>query len=224
MNRTGDLEKSLVVANCRMNRGRGLRGINSYERELKFDLLSYAKACHLKTGGFRWLDICCGEGYALKEMLDEFPEPQRAGVDLVGIDLVGRFVVEDRPGMTLLEKSFIRWEQNATFDLITCVHGLHYMGDKLRAIDKALSYLAPGGLFLGNLDMAEFKGPHGENYSSIVGRKFSVSRLKYCRQRRVLRGVWPVRLDFSYDYLGFDDGRGPNYTGQESVDGYYRMR
>jgi hypothetical protein len=32
------------------------------------------------------------------------------------------------------------------YDLITCVHGLHYAGDKLAALARAASWLTPGGL------------------------------------------------------------------------------
>ena len=36
-----ELERSAVVANCRMNRERNLLGSNGYERELDFDPLIY---------------------------------------------------------------------------------------------------------------------------------------------------------------------------------------
>jgi len=38
-----ELERSAVVANCRMNRERGLAGSNGYDRELGFHPLDFLK-------------------------------------------------------------------------------------------------------------------------------------------------------------------------------------
>ena len=36
-----ELENSPIVANCRMNRERNLHGTNGYDRDLRFDPVSY---------------------------------------------------------------------------------------------------------------------------------------------------------------------------------------
>ncbi len=41
------------------------------------------------------------------------------------------------------------------FDLITCVHGLHYAGDKLAVLTRAVDWLTPGGLFAADLDLCD---------------------------------------------------------------------
>lgn len=76
------LELTSVVANSTMNRERGLTGANSYTRELGFD-----PADHLlsRTPEPRWLDLCSGEGLALREAAGRLPATAR----LTGVDLVG---------------------------------------------------------------------------------------------------------------------------------------
>lgn len=58
-----DLERSTVVANNTMNRGRGLTGVNSYARELGFDPVDHLLG---SAGPPAWLDLCSGEGHALR--------------------------------------------------------------------------------------------------------------------------------------------------------------
>jgi len=111
------LEQSSVVANNAMNRERGLEGVNSYARELGFHPL---KAL---APGQGWLDLCCGSGRALIEA------SRKGTYDLVGVDLVDYFDVDNfgsGGGATLITASLATWLPGRSFDLITCVHGLHY--------------------------------------------------------------------------------------------------
>ena len=112
------LENSPVVANCAMNRKRGLRGVNSYEKDLGLDIQELCLNALRQRGCFSWLDICCGEANALYDLSDAFP--QNAGkVQLVGIDLVGTFAPErSDTRVSIIEGSFLKWEPNDTFDLI----------------------------------------------------------------------------------------------------------
>ena len=61
------LETSETVANAAMNRSRGLLGVNSYERELRLDIVTWLTERHAGEPGATWLDLCCGEGKALEE-------------------------------------------------------------------------------------------------------------------------------------------------------------
>jgi SAM-dependent methyltransferase len=198
------LERSSVVANNAMNRERGLDGVNSYTRELGFHPLDRLAA------GQAWLDLCCGSGRALLEA------SKRGGYTLVGVDLVEYFV--DSPvgaaGPELVTASLSTWRPERTFDLITCVHGLHYIGDKLGLLARAASWLSPGGLFAGHLDLNNLKTP----------KPFRPSRfgLEYDTRRRIVKCLGPRRLDFPYEYLGADPDAGPNHTGQPAVDSVYR--
>jgi SAM-dependent methyltransferase len=129
-----------VVANCAMNRERQLAGVNSYTRELGFNPLTFltsrldAQPPPLTAG---WLDLCCGTGRALVQ----------AGAQLAstGVDLAGMFdPVPASAPVRLVTATVLAWEPGQAFDLITCVHGLHYVGDKLAVLALAATWLTPG--------------------------------------------------------------------------------
>src|SRR5947199_6657170 len=97
-----ELDRSGVVANCRMNRERDLLGSNGYDRELGFDPLGELKG--RAAGGRRvaWLDLCCGTGKALiRAARSLHSEGLASQVEIVGVDLVGMFHRPD-PGTTCL--------------------------------------------------------------------------------------------------------------------------
>ena len=159
-----ELERSGVVANCRMNRERDLLGSNGYDRELGFNPLDFLKERLAHGGSATWLDLCCGTGKALIQAakLVHAGEPA-LHVEIVGVDLVGMFH-RPEPGTTclrLVEASLTSLRPDRSFDLITCVHGLHYVGDKLGLIARAASWLIDDGLFVANLDLANLKLPDG---------------------------------------------------------------
>jgi hypothetical protein len=85
-----ELERSAIVANCRMNRERGLTGSNGYSREIGFDPLDFLRARIAPGRLVAWLDLCCGTGRAL---IEAARASQVAGTDIeiVGVDLVGLF-------------------------------------------------------------------------------------------------------------------------------------
>ncbi|MEV6966251.1 class I SAM-dependent methyltransferase [Hamadaea sp. NPDC051192] len=203
------LEASSVVANNAMNRERGLAGVNSYTRDLGFDPVAYLAS----TGGSSWLDLCCGRGRALIEASAGF-----AG-RIVGVDLVDFFdpVPPGRSNLRLTVASLHEWQPDGAFDLITCVHGLHYVGDKLGVLRRAVGWLAPGGRFAANLDLASVKGVPG------VARALRGCGLTYDARRKLIGCAGPVAVELPYEYQGADDEAGPNYTGQPAVDSYYRL-
>ena len=84
---SGDLEKSGVVANCRMNRERHLTGSNGYERELRFNPLSFLRPITATTNEARWLDLCCGSGTALADAAATIGA-ESLPIKIVGVDLV----------------------------------------------------------------------------------------------------------------------------------------
>ena len=218
------LERSAVVANCRMNRERGLTGSNGYGVEIGFDPLAFLRERAADGRGAAWLDLCCGSGKALIEAArivhDEGLAPK---VEIVGVDLVGMFHRPD-PGLTclrLVEASLSTWRPDRPFDLISCVHGLHYVGDKLGLIARAASWLADDGLFVASLDPANVKLSIGRTAIRAVMPALRRAGLDYDRRKRlvVCRGRKVVELP--YRYLGSDDEAGPNYTGQPAVDSHY---
>jgi hypothetical protein len=113
------------------------------------------------------------------------------------------------------------WRPDRPFDLITCVHGLHYLGDKLGLIARAASWLVEDGLFVANLDLHNLKFDDGE----LAGRRVAIdlrrSGLAYDRRRRLIVCRGRKIMGLPYRYVGADDRPGPNYTGQPAVDSYY---
>jgi len=217
-----ELEDSAVVANCRMNRERNLRGSNGYDRDLRFDPLEFLRAVDAKHGNATWLDMCCGTGKALIEAASEIEE-DGLSISITGVDLVGMFDSYDSPNLELIEASLSQWQPTCKFDLITCVHGLHYVGNKLGLIERALSWLSPIGRFAANLDRKNLKleeGDDGDGADIIDAMRkagLSYSALQHLLQADSIRNV-----EFPFEYLGADPEAGPNYTGQPAVDAWYQ--
>ncbi|GIF39249.1 methyltransferase family protein [Actinoplanes xinjiangensis] len=196
------LHASSVVANNAMNRERQLHGVNSYAKVLGFDPLTRA--------GSAWLDLCCGSGLALIQAAG-----QTSGVTLTGVDLVEAFRPAP-PGVTLVAAPLETWAPGRVFDLITCVHGLHYVGDKLGVLARILTWLTPGGTFVADLDLASIRS--GDRRLAGLLRAAGV---EYDGRRKRITCTGPRVLDLPYRYLGADDRAGPNYTGQPAVTSHY---
>lgn len=202
------LERSSVVANNAMNRERGLTGPNSYTKDLGVDLVAL-------LDGARWLDLCCGSGRALAEANARFGDRVRT----VGLDLVDHFAAE---GPEFFVGSLATWRPEGTFDLITCVHGLHYVGDKLGAVSRAASWLAPGGRFVANFDVADVRDADGVPLGRKLTGALREAGFAYDARKRLLSRVGGTEVRLPFDYLGADDRAGPNYTGQPAVVSHYR--
>jgi SAM-dependent methyltransferase len=218
-----ELERSAVVANCRMNRERGLAGSNGYGKEVGFNPLDFLKGRLAHGRLVAWLDLCCGSGKALIEAATII-RAEGLGVEIVGVDLVGMFRSPD-PGPTclrLVETSLATWSPDRRYDLITCVHGLHYVGDKLGLVARAASWLADDGLFVGNLDLANLRLANAPEAGRRVSSDLRRAGLAYDRRKRLITCLGKRAVDLPYRYLGADDRAGPNYTGQAAVDSYYR--
>jgi SAM-dependent methyltransferase len=218
------LERSPVVANSAMNRERGIAGSNSYARDLSLDPLSFLQARLRDQEQAAWLDLCCGTGRALIEAGQRL---QAAGlaerITLLGIDLVPMFyeVPPDLPCVRLEATSLASWTPGRSYDLITCVHGLHYIGDKLGLIRRAVSWLEPDGVFVANLDAANLRFADGRSAGRSIIRDLRQAGFSYDTRKRLLFCRGRRALQLPYPYVGADDQAGPNYTGQPAVDSYY---
>ena len=224
------LRLSGIAANSLMNRGRGIEGANSYRKDLRFDPLEFLRSRLAAGKSAAWLDICCGEGRALIEAAALLAETERApkrfgALQIIGIDLVGMFrpCPGDSESLKLIEISLEDFEPAQKFDLITCVHGLHYVGDKLAAIRKVAGWLELDGRFSANLDLRNLKFMNrkaaGAAFAAFLRKQgFTVDRRRHLIG---LEGGRDFRMPF--EYVGADDAAGPNYTGQPAVDSYYRI-
>jgi len=203
------LERSSVVANRAMNRERRLSGRDGYSRVLGVDVPG------LLSGSARWLDLCCGSGKALFEAAELVPS-----AEITGVDLVDYFAGPVPESVTLEVGAVTSWEPTGKFDLITCVHGLHYVGDKLAVLGRVASWLRDDGLFVANFDAASVFAsgvPAGRRLTAALRQAgFAYDG----RNRRIQRrGHGVVELPFRY--LGADEQAGPNYTGQPAVHSHY---
>ena len=225
MNLLGDdeLERSAIVANCRMNRERDLTGSNGYSREIGFNPLDFLRGQIAPGGRVAWLDLCSGTGKALIQAA-RISHAESLEIEIVGVDLAGMFhrMDPDLKHLRLVEASLRTWRPDCPFDLITCVHGLHYVGDKLGLIAHAASWLTDEGLFVANLDPKNLKLADGQPAGRKVMSDLRRVGIGYDRNKRLLIGRGRRAVSLTYSYLGADDAAGPNYTGQPAVDSYYR--
>ena len=225
------LENSAIVANCRMNRERELTGSNGYAVELGFnplDRLRKATANEPAPNGpvsnapLRWLDLCCGSARALTEAA-KLAEQTGLSIEIVGVDLVDMFLPNEHSSLTLVAASLRTWSPNDPFDLITCVHGLHYIGDKLGLMGKVPTWLKSSGEFTANLDLNNI-WIDGVSRPRRVAKVLRHAGFEYSTQtKRVSIGAGP-RVEFPLDYVGADDAAGPNYTGQSAVNSHFQSK
>ncbi|MFB4310946.1 class I SAM-dependent methyltransferase [Actinomadura sp. GTD37] len=199
------LESSSVVANCAMNRERTLK---NYVRELGIDVLAEA-------GDGRWLDLCCGTGRALTEAAAANPR-----LEITGVDLVDHFVPAP-DSLRLVTASVAAWTQDAPADLITCVHGLHYVGDKLGVLARAASWLTEDGLLVANFDTRSVRLEDGSPAGRRLTAALREAGFTYDPRRHRISRRGNRKIDLPYSYIGANDQAGPNYTGQPAVDSHY---
>jgi SAM-dependent methyltransferase len=236
-----ELEQSEIVANCLMNRQRQLVGSNSYTKELGFNPLDFllsrigdippVRLCD--HNDIAWLDMCCGSGRALIQAAENLQKSQSSQfssqISIVGVDLVRQFYPHppDLKCLQLITESVHRFHPSRKFDLITCVHGLHYLGDKLEIIKRAASWLSEDGLFIAHLDLANLCLVEGEAKREKVKpmpiKLLKATGLKYTKINKLIQLENHKELAFSLTYLGADDTVGANYTGQAAVNSFYKL-
>jgi SAM-dependent methyltransferase len=214
-----ELANSPVVANRDMNRQRGCTGVNSYERELRFDPMEWLTERQQSQKSVAWLDLCCGEANALGDAASLLPT-----VEMTGIDLVDFFNIQvsAQPNVKLLVGNLLEVEFQERFDLITCVHGMHYVGDKLEAVFKYAAILKPGGRMIANLDTRDLCDRDGNTLARRVNRLLRRAGCECDTRHKLIRLSADV-TPFRFDYLGADDRMGPNYTKQNTVASFYDL-
>lgn len=219
-----ELETSPVVANSAMNRERNLSGANSYAKDLGLNPFEFLWKRLETEPEVAWLDFCCGAGRALR---DAATAARLAGIArrirLVGMDLVDCFDPRslEWQGVTLETASVTQWTTEQRFDLITCVHGLHYVGDKLGAIRNAVSWLKPDGLFIAHLDFANIRLDDGRPAVRAFMRDLRDNGFVINPGRHSISRQGGGVVSLNYRYIGADDKAGPNFSGQPAVNSYY---
>ncbi|WP_205717994.1 class I SAM-dependent methyltransferase [Actinomadura soli] len=217
------LVRSSVVANCLMNRERSLSGSYGYGRELGIDVMAELSTRARAATPVRWLDVCCGSGRALAEAAGLLAaRGLTAEAEIIGLDLADHFVSGSfSPSLRLISGSVNQWVPDGCFDLITCVHGLHYVGDKLEVLSRIASWLTSDGLFIANFDTRSVRRADGTPTGRRLTAQLRSQGFAYDSARRRISRRGCAQIRFPYRYLGADDQAGPNYTGQPAVDSFY---
>lgn len=197
-----------------------------YTRELGFnplDRLTTSAGTADTVAG--WLDLCCGTGRALAQAADQLRQAGRAEqVALVGVDLVDTFQPTAAPDtrLRLICADLTTWTPDRRFDLITCVHGLHYLGDKLAVLGRAAGWLTDNGHLVADLDLASIRLPDGQPAGRSLGTALRQAGFGYDARRHRITCTGHRTVALPYTYVGADDHAGPNYTNQPAVNAYYR--
>ncbi len=164
------------------NRGRNGLAVGTYYEKLgDFDIVKFIQDKE-KNGDVHWLDVCCGNMVAVKEVMQEIrakklfsqvhnflcfknKKQKESSIYATGVDLIDYFsntklkkIITPYSVECNLNKNIKFSQQTATnlylehnFDLITCVSGLQYIEDKLKAIEKWYSLLKKDGLMVVNV-------------------------------------------------------------------------
>jgi len=220
------LQWSPIVANSSMNRERNASGINSYEKEFKFKPQDFLEQKLKEFGSASWLDLCCGKGNALIQTAEYLSQKGLLeNVKLKGIDLLDFFAPKHSHinNIEFSIGSIIDWKPDSTYDLITCSHGLHYIGDKLHVVESAVGALNPHGLFIANMDLSNIYIT-GQNSELYIKKLLKLNKLDYNNRTKILKKTGGETIQFNLVYKGADDKTGPNYTGQDAVTSYYSIK
>jgi SAM-dependent methyltransferase len=220
------LVRSEVVANSEMNRGRGLDGVNSYTRDLgsnPYDFLTERLKTREKVS---WLDLCCGSGRALIEAarLSKL-QGHAERMSLTGVDLIPMFdpIPDEWSHLQLIAAPLHEWEPNPPYDLITCVHGLHYIGDKLGLLQRVAGWLKEDGHFASHLDPANLRLSEEDDSGRSLIHALRRAGFRFNRRKSLLTLTGASHSQLLYVYAGADDQAGPNLTGQPAVHSYYSL-
>lgn len=217
---------SPIVANSRMNRERNSSGINSYEMEFKFKPEKYLELKIKESGRASWLDLCCGRGNALQQTAAYLSDKGLLqNIILKGIDLLdtNHPPTEKNNCISFNVGSVVNWVPDQQYDLITCVHGIHYLGDKLKVIETAIGALSAHGMFIANLDLASIVIKEADA-ALLFKNLFRQAQVEYNSRTRIIKCVGNAALNFGVSYIGADDSSGPNYTGQDAVTSFYSIK
>jgi len=125
--------------------------------------------------------------------------------------------------LNLIEASLAEWQPVERFDSITCVHGLHYIGDKLGLITRAVSWLKNDGQFVANLDLNNVKLAGPQSSTRSAAKEIRNAGIRFDSRKKLIQCFGRTHIKLPYRYLGADDQAGPNYTNQPVVDSHYAI-
>ncbi len=220
-----ELEWSPIVANNSMNRERVAFGVNSYEKEVNLNPVVFLEK-RKNQNSIYWTDLCCGAGNALIQTSNYFKKGELSKkLFITGIDLVDFFSSHKENNILELQQmNLSHWKPIKKNDLITVIHGLHYIGDKIGLIINAASALKEDGIFIGNLDLNNIIIDGVDNSKGLILNFFRKNNISYNKRKKIIKIEGNKIINSKFIYIGADDKAGPNYTGQEVVNSFYAIK
>jgi SAM-dependent methyltransferase len=97
------------------------------------------------------LEFACGTGDFTLMALEQTGTPKLTALDISaeGLEIVrGR---TDHPGLRLVFGDFWADNQLGTAGLVMCLDAIHHLGDVRQVLERMRSFVAPGGVLVGNL-------------------------------------------------------------------------
>lgn len=91
-----------------------------------------------------------------------------------------------------------------TFDLITCLHGLHYVGDKLAVLTRTAGWLTPAGRLVADLGLSSIRLPDGRPAGQRLTARLRAAGFSYDSRRRRISCTGRRDARLPYSYLGAD--------------------
>lgn len=89
------------------------------------------------------LDMSCGTGQLMSEVLAYYPR-----ADITGVEPSALGQVAQRKGLTVIPQSIETLNLNRTYQTILCTHAFPYYKDPNLALDQLAYHLRPGGLLI----------------------------------------------------------------------------
>ena len=130
------------------------------------------KAAGIRQGD-RVLDICCGAGASA------IPAAQAAGPDghVDAIDLAAALLTHGRRraaahglrNVRFVEADATTWTPDTPYDAAVCVHGVYFLPDMDRSVDRLTTLLAPGGRFAVTTWSQSALEAYGDVFRAAVG-------------------------------------------------------
>lgn len=114
------------------------------------------------------------------------------------------FATNSSRSLTLIEPSLSTWNPEGEFDLITCIHGLHYIGDEQGLISRACSWLNQNGLFVASLDCGNLRLTPGGSSSRVFAKELRQAGGEYPSNKRLISCEGHRRLSLPFVYIGAD--------------------
>jgi SAM-dependent methyltransferase len=103
----------------------------------------------------RALELACGTGEFTFQVATLTPAKEIVALDISPLALELARSRIHHENLTLVQGDFWADHDFGTADLVLCIDAIHHLGDVRAVLERLRSFIAPGGLFIGNLWTAD---------------------------------------------------------------------